>query len=137
MKQLSEQESYWFDFIKKTDVKTLIQGTDENGESFLKHVFKLHIVLFGETCTACANKIAHYINRIKNVNIEKMNNTKSLFKLKKGVIIPVLGSSEVYSEHNITDPIAKKLLKENPNRISLFQSYPKDWNKSKKSTNKK
>ncbi|CAL2085142.1 hypothetical protein [Tenacibaculum sp. 190524A02b] len=114
------------EFIKSADLKTLTKGKDENNIPYLKHIFNLHVSLFGETCTGCPSKIPSYINRIKNINLETMekNNKKPLFILKKGVIIPVLGSSDVYSEHNITDEIAIELLKSNPNRKSLFQTVP-------------
>ena len=46
------------------------------------------------------------------------------YRLKPGALIRVSGTSKAYSEHNITDAIAEKLLKENPNRKVLFISAP-------------
>lgn len=57
----------------------------------------------------------------------KVIENKSGFKLKKGTIIPIPGTSKVYSEHNLTDEIAAELLRQNPNRKVLFTSIPEDF----------
>ncbi|MFL0067768.1 hypothetical protein V2605_03465 [Tenacibaculum maritimum] len=137
--RLRKEDKTLVEFIKGADLEVLMKGKDERNTPYLEHIFRLHVLLFEETCTGCPTKIPHYINRIKNVNLNKMeeNKKQSLFRLKKGIIIPVPGSSKAYSEHNITDVIARKLLKENPNRISLFDSYPENWNKPNKPKAKK
>lgn len=48
------------------------------------------------------------------------------FQLKKGVIIPVAGTSKAYSDANLTDEIAVELLATNPNRKTLFAKLPKN-----------
>ena len=55
-----------------------------------------------------------------------MENAKSIFQLQEGVIIPVAGTSDVFSSHNLTDENAIKLLSENPNRKSLFRVLPEN-----------
>lgn len=126
--RLHNEDKNWVEFIKETDTKTLTTGKDEKGTPYLEHIFRLHVLLFGETCTGCPTKIPHYINRIKNVNLDKMEQKqeKSLFRLKKGMMIIIPGSSKAYSEHNMTDEVAIKLLRENPNRQSLFEAVPEN-----------
>lgn len=50
------------------------------------------------------------------------------YQLKKDKYLNYKGQH--ISHANITDKIAKGLLKENPQRISLFSVFPNDWNKS-------
>lgn len=127
MSLLSKEDKNWVEFIKETDLKTLLKGKDENNTPYLKNIFRIHVLLFGETCTGCPSKIPYYINRIKNVNLDKMEQKKeTLFTLKKGVIITIPGTSKVYSEHNITDENAIEILKQNPNRKNLFKAVPEN-----------
>lgn len=49
------------------------------------------------------------------------------FELKKDAIVPILGTSEVYSNSNLTDEVALKILSKNPNAISIFKKRPKNW----------
>ncbi len=123
---LLNEDKKWVEFIKETDLETLLKGKDENNTPYLEHIFRLHVLLFGETCTGCPKKIPHYINRIKNFNQMEQKQEKSLFRLKKGMMIVIPGSSKAYSEYNITDEIAIKLLRDNPNRRSLFDSMPEN-----------
>lgn len=126
--RLHDEDKSWVELVKETDTKTLLTGKDEKGTPYLEHIFRLHVLLFGETCTGCPTKIPHYIDRIKNVNLDKMEQKqeKSLFRLKKGMMIIIPGSSKAYSEHNITDEVAIELLRENPNRQSLFEALPEN-----------
>lgn len=55
-----------------------------------------------------------------------MENTKSEFQLNVGVIIPVAGTSDAYSNHNLTDELAVQLLAQNPNRKVLFSKIPEN-----------
>lgn len=48
------------------------------------------------------------------------------FKLKTGSILPVPGSSKVYTNENLTDEVALKFIKKNPNRKQLFAVLPKN-----------
>ncbi|MEE4246326.1 MAG: hypothetical protein V2I33_13035 [Kangiellaceae bacterium] len=107
----------------------LIQNTpsDELVKKHLKVVFDTYYQLFGEVCTGCPTKIAGYIQRIKNLKNKKvMAKDKRNFNLKKGTIIPIPGTSKVYSDANLTDDIAIQLLKANPNRRVLFSKLPEN-----------
>ena len=57
----------------------------------------------------------------------KKENKEGLFKLEKAVTIPIFGTSEVYSDENITDEAALKILSRNPNAIKLFKKKPENW----------
>lgn len=137
LSQLSHNDLTVLDFLKQADNSTIYTGKDENGVSYLKHLFRIYELLYGEVCTGCPSKIQGYINRIKNQKVMSKNEkkTESLYQLKKGVIITLRGTSKAYSEHNITDKIAKKLLQENPNRKSLFSVLPDDWEQDDDSDN--
>lgn len=105
-------------FIQETD-------PDELVNRHLKEVFSLYQELFGEVCTGCPTKIAGYINRIKNHTKSKtMEKQKSNYRLKKGAIIPIPGTSLAYSNENLTDEVALKFLKKNPARKQLFTVLP-------------
>lgn len=52
---------------------------------------------------------------------------KKEFKLKPLAVIEVAGTSESYSDHNLTDEKAVELIALNGNRINLFEVKPEDW----------
>lgn len=110
------------------DAKDVLRGRDSKGIPFLQHVFKLHKKIFNEACSNCPGKLQGYINNLKKFNPQKQKimSDKKLFKLREGVIIPVAGTSESYSNANITDEKAIELLAINPNRKALFQTLPKN-----------
>lgn len=112
--------------IRGASYQTL-SGHDKNGIPYLKHIFDLHLKIFGETCSTCPNKIGGYIQKLKTFNPDiKMEIVKSNFKFNDGVIVPVTGTSDVYSNHNLTDEIALQILSKNPNRRSLFKVVPEN-----------
>lgn len=49
---------------------------------------------------------------------------KCNYKLRAGVILHISGSSEVYTNANLTDKVALKFLQENPNAASRFAVIP-------------
>lgn len=53
-----------------------------------------------------------------------MEKSKSNYRLKKGAIIPIPGTSDAYSNENLTDEVALKFLSKNPNRKKLFTLLP-------------
>lgn len=110
------------------DAKDVLRGRDSKGIPFLQHVFKLHKKIFNEACSNCPGKLQGYINNLKKYNPQKQKimSVKKLFQLKKGVIVPVAGTSESYSNANITDEKALELLAANPNRKALFAVLPND-----------
>lgn len=113
--------------IRDASYETLTRGKDKNGIPFLRYIFELHYKIFGETCSSCPGKITGYIQKLKNFNTKiKMENTKSEFQLNVGVIIPVAGTSDAYSNHNLTDELAVQLLAQNPNRKVLFSKIPEN-----------
>lgn len=108
------------EFIKKT-------SSDDLVNKHLKLVFDTYYKIFGEVCTGCPTKIGGYISRLKkhNKTIIMAKDTRE-FRLKKGAIIPVPGTSKAYSDVNITDEIALEILKANPNRKSIFSKVPEN-----------
>jgi hypothetical protein len=124
---LSFNEEEILQQIRDASYETLTRGKDKNGIPFLRHIFELHYKIFGETCSSCPGKITGYIQKLKNFNTRiKMENTKSEFQLNVGVIIPVAGTSDAYSNHNLTDELAVQLLAQNPNRKVLFSKIPEN-----------
>lgn len=53
---------------------------------------------------------------------------KSNYGLKNGILLqPEFGSSDFYTNANLTDEVAETYLAKHPNNIKLFAVYPKDW----------
>lgn len=127
---LKEEEQVKLRKIWDTDYQTIVRGKD-NGVPFLSYVFELHFKIFGETCSNCPNKISGYIQKLKQLNTQTIVETKkkNTFVLHTGTIVPVPGTSESYSNANLTDEKAVELLAANKNRKSLFLTLPKDWEK--------
>lgn len=128
---LSNEEKSIINQIRDTDNRTLLKEKANDGVPFLNHIFRLHKKLFGETCSSCPSKVGGYIQRIKNLNLEKMSKAKNKgekFVLGAGTLIVFGGTSRSYSEHNITDEVALEYLAKNPNRISLFTKVPENLN---------
>ncbi len=126
-RNLSKQDTDLISLFKSLDLNGILKGEDEQGTPYLKHIYRLHKMLFGVTCSACPAKLHSYINNIKNYKIEMENKINDRYKLNKGVVIPIPGTSQAVSEHNLTDKIAIKLLSENKNRSVLFAELPEDW----------
>lgn len=49
---------------------------------------------------------------------------KSNYKLRAGVILQIAGSSEIYTNDNLTDEVATAFLKEHPNAAGRFEIIP-------------
>lgn len=49
---------------------------------------------------------------------------KSNYKLRAGVILQIAGSTEIYTNDNLTDEVAAAFLKENPNAAGRFEVIP-------------
>jgi hypothetical protein len=124
---ISEDQTEILKEIRDVSYEEALRGKDKNGIPYLKHIFELHYKIFGETCSSCPGKITGYIQKLKNYNPKKkMEIIKSEFQLQEGVIIPIAGTSDVYSKHNLTDEVAVQLLAQNPNRKSLFSKLPEN-----------
>lgn len=53
---------------------------------------------------------------------------KSNYGLKNGILLqPEFGSSNFYTNANLTDEVAEKYLAKKPSNITLFSVYPEDW----------
>lgn len=74
-------------------------------------------------CTSCKKKNSLPEKVVNNVE------SQGEFKLRSnvGVIQLEFGSGLFLSNSNMTDELAVQFLKENPNRISLFEKYPSNW----------
>lgn len=59
------------------------------------------------------------------------------YKLRAGVILHISGSSEVYTNDNLTNKVAEKFLKDNPNAVGRFAVIPQSKAKSKPKRKKK
>lgn len=73
----------------------------------------------------------HYLktnNRMK----EKCN-----YRLLRGVVIHLSGSSIVYTNDNLTDEVARKFLAENPNAAGRFEHIPAEQPKPKSKQKRK
>lgn len=108
--------------LQKLSSEEILKGSDETGTPFLKILFQVYQYYFNEVCTTCPAKIAGYIKKIKSFNPNEM--AKSNFTLKKQAIIVIPGTSESYSNANLTDEVAIKFLKQNSNRKALFIKLP-------------
>ncbi len=115
--------------LKTLDDSTILRGADAEGNSYLVQMLRLYREIFGGACSWCEKKHLEYIQRLRNYKEKprKMQKKNKYFELKKGTLIPVAGTSEAYSDKNMTDADAIKILKGNKNAIALFEKYPKDW----------
>lgn len=129
LQRLSADQKEKLQKLWDADYQTIVSGKD-NGVPYLKYLFEIHFKLFGETCSHCTTKYPGYIKKIKNLNpkniMSKEVKTSELFRLNEMTTIPVRGTTIVYSNANLTDEIAIKLLAENPNRKILFAKLPTD-----------
>jgi hypothetical protein len=124
---LSKEDNELLELVKSISSNDLLTTRDVKGIPHLKSVFYLYQKLFGETCSTCPNKIAGYITKLKKYNFK--NNivmTKSRYVLQDRAVLVVPGTSEAYSNHNLTDNLAIKFLAQNINRKSLFSKLPKE-----------
>lgn len=62
---------------------------------------------------------------------------KCNYKLRAGVILHISGSSEVYTNDNLTNEVAEKFLKDNPNAVGRFAVIPQPKAESKPKRKKK
>lgn len=114
------------EFIKETASSDLVK-------KHLKLVFDTYQRLYKEVCHNCPTKVAGYIKRIKNHNntvmaTKEKKEQKSAFVLQTGAQIIVRGKYKSYSNANLTDELALKFLKANPNRKQLFAKLPDNIN---------
>lgn len=111
--------------IKGLDYNSIMKNADKNQVPFLKHVFRLNELIFGEVCNYCPTKIIGYIQKLKQYDLKMIKAEKRedlKFKLKSGKVVRLGGKP--YSEHNVTDKVSLAFLRLNPNRKQLFKTLP-------------
>jgi len=101
--------------LLQLDDSTILKGSDNEGRRYLGVMLSYYSQVFGETCSGCSSKHPFYLQKLRNFVMKKK-------EIKKGDF-----PSEVYSNSNLTDEIALKILSKNPNAISVFKTKPKDW----------
>ena len=116
MQRLKEMRSRYKDGFSPSDRVLL--------ESLNFRLFNKAITLTG--CSDCYRDAYVIIyNRLKS---EKKMPVVANYILKNGALLHVFGSSAYYS-HQVSDEVAEKFLKEDPELISQFAKYPEDWKK--------
>jgi len=108
----------------RLDDKTILFGIDTQGNRYLPQMLRLYQEKFGVACSSCPKKYPEYLRKLKNFSMKKEDKQ---FQLAKAVTIPIFGTSEVYSDENITDEAALKILSRNPKAIKLFKKFPEKW----------
>lgn len=115
------------ELIQRSSSESILNGGLLNGTPLLKFVFEIHEEVFGMACKSCADALPGYINKVQSINLKEniMSKADRAYRMKSGSVIHVKGTNNYYSDLNITDEVAKKLLDENPNRSVLFAKMPK------------
>lgn len=115
------------ELIQSSSSESILKGGFHNGTPLLKYIFEIHEEVFGMPCKSCADALPGYIKKVQSINLKEniMSKADREYRMKSGSVINVKGTNKYYSDLNITDEIAKELLKENPNRSALFAKMPK------------
>jgi len=112
--------------LKLEEMKGRLKDLSVSDKLFIESVHET-ILRYPFTRTNCGDcyrdaVIQMYTFLQKNEIMKKSN-----YLLVAGVILQMPSDPNVYSNKNLTDEVAERYLKDNPNRISLFASYPEDW----------
>ena len=139
-------------FTEKS-LNELLNGGYEKAVGEDKNTFiAFYAYLFDDNdpCTTCGNKLSGYWNRLVNEGNEKLHkklkvmarkeqntqdelqedsNEPCKFRLRSGITSLAIdfGSSELFNNDTLTNDIALRYLKINPNRIANFDLYPDNW----------
>lgn len=75
----------------------------------------------------CTRKLRKYHSLVINKGLEKLSTVEKSknYELKKGIVIYVAANHAHYSNANITDAVAEKILKADPKSASKFKKMPK------------
>lgn len=116
-----------FDRIQALPMMVNIKGS-RNPET-IKELDTIHKAVFGTGftpgCKKCVVKAYHEVSDLTLEKLIAMSNAK--FKLKKDVVIQFPAfSPNHFSNANLSDKDAVKMLKSNPGLLQHFESYPKD-----------
>jgi len=94
---------------------------EDNYETVLRSPFTRR------SCNDCyRDAVIQMFTYLKKNNLME---AKSNYRLCRGILLHPKGTSEVYSYVNMTDEFAEAFLKEKPERIRMFESFPSDWKK--------
>ena len=132
-------------------LKNLLKGGYEKAVREDKDTFiAFYAYLFDDDdpCTTCNSKLRGYWNGLVNEGEDKLhkklkvmakkntqdelqedNNEPCKFRLRAGITSLAMdfGSSELFNNDTLTNEVAVRYLKINPNRIANFEVYPEDW----------
>lgn len=89
-----------------------------------------------KNCTSCKDKFPTYYSELMKNGVEKLsksdselNGEDSIFQLRKniGVLQINFGNGQFINQVEADFDTCISFLKENPNRISMFEKYPENW----------
>lgn len=60
------------------------------------------------------------------LKLKTMSEQKQSYKLKRGVVIQLQDTTEVYTRDNLTDEVAREYLEKYPNKANLFDAIPEE-----------
>ena len=106
------------------NVSEVAGNTTSIPETVKRDIRRLYSYCTGETLRRCncpdTYSDALIIIKLKLRKMEKENK----YTLKRGVVIQVPGTTDVYTRDNITDEVAKAYLSKYPNKEKLFENIP-------------
>lgn len=100
---------------------------------------EIYFAVFGRTIPNC-NCPNRYRDAVIELRIFIKNHStmeKSKYILKAGVVIQPSGTSDVYTNDNLTDAVAEQFLKERPGARGLFEVIPNSTDADKGPENEK
>ncbi len=111
------------DELLKLNDNEIINGQDSEGNRYIGQLLRHYSIRIGRGCMSCPKYFKGYINELRN---NKMT-TKSQFKLKGDTVIRIWGTTDFYSNANLTDEAVYRILGRTPSLISCFDNPPKNW----------
>jgi hypothetical protein len=114
--------------LRLEEMKARLSGLSFSDKTFIEDIHP-QVLRRPFTRTGCGDcykdtVIEMYTYLQKNDLMEKSN-----YLLKAGVVLQAACDPHFYTNSNLTDKVAESYLKNNPNRIGLFASFPADWEK--------
>lgn len=104
-------------------------------ESAKSDIEKLYRYCFGKPLRSCNCKSIHSDALIELTLFFKKTGTMKdnrKYMLKRGVVIQMPGTTDVFTRDNITDDVSKAYLEKYPQRAKLFEKLPKTEESPKK-----
>lgn len=94
-----------------------------------------HLFNDNAPCASCQHLLRGYWEKLSASGLRLLENKKNRktmngkFKLREelGSVQMDFGSSEYFNNETLTDAVAIRYLKINPNRIANFAEYPENW----------